>query len=112
MYGFSLDTLLIVRAEYSNNTQNVWPTDNKLSTLNQFYTGIELDGNHHALEDVKALYAIFCRIEIWNHRFQHLTVLKGESSVLLQLPNTNDPHMNDPHTNNPHTNNSNIMTTT
>ena len=56
LFGYSLDMVQIVRAVYSGNTtHNSQPIDNKLSTLYQFFTGIQLEDNHCTMEDVKTL---------------------------------------------------------
>jgi DNA polymerase III epsilon subunit-like protein len=87
LLGYTLDTLQIARDVYSAaNTAK--PTNNKLSTLYQFYTGSQLEGNHRALMDVKALYVIFRNPIIWNRRAVHVKFIK-ELPTLPSLP-TND----------------------
>ena len=68
-FGYTLDTLQVVRDLFSELKNDAKPTNNKLSTLYQFFTGIELEDNHHALEDVKALYVVFEKAIVWNCQF-------------------------------------------
>ena len=59
--GSTLDTLKIARAVFSASNEDAKPTNNKLAMLYQFFTGSEMEGNHCALDDAKALYASFQR---------------------------------------------------
>jgi hypothetical protein len=68
MLGYSLDTLQIARKVFSESNSIAKPNNKKFSTLYQYFTGSELEGNHWALDDVKALYVVFRKAVIWNCR--------------------------------------------
>ena len=79
LLGFTLDTLQIARDVFSRPSVPK-PTDNQLSTLYQFFTGTELQNNHRALEDVKALYTVFRHATIWSRRPLHVKFRKDSQS--------------------------------
>ena len=70
--GYTLDSLQIARSAYSEPHHETKPSNNKLLTLYQFFTGKEMEGNHRALEDVKALYVIFRQPIFWNRCILHV----------------------------------------
>jgi hypothetical protein len=72
----------------------VKPSNNKLSTLCQFFTGKELEGNHRALEDVKALYVVFRQPAMWNRRAFHVGFNK-ERHPLPPLPDNDSDNDNE-----------------
>jgi DNA polymerase III epsilon subunit-like protein len=87
LLGYTLDTLHIARDVFSGAAA-AKPTNNKLATLYQFFTGSQLEGNHRALEDVKALYTVLRKPILWNRRAFHVKFHK-EHQRLPPLP-TND----------------------
>jgi DNA polymerase III epsilon subunit-like protein len=89
LFGWTLDTLAVARAAFSDANFGVKPTNNKLSTLYQFFAGKELEGNHRALEDVQALYVVFRQPATWNRRAFHVRFDK-ERHTLPPLPDNDD----------------------
>lgn len=89
LLGYTLDTLHIARDVFSNATITK-PTNNKLATLFQFFNGNQLEGNHRALEDVKALYTVLRQPILWNRRSAHVKFHKERLTLPLLPANDSD----------------------
>jgi len=90
LLGYTLDTLPIARACFTDPNEERKPTNNKLSTLYQFFTGEELEGNHRAQDDVKALYVVFRSKQIWNRRSFYVKYIKQLQPLPSQTTNDSD----------------------
>ena len=81
LLGLPLDTLHVACDVFSDPAA-AKPTNNKLATLYQFFTGSELQGNHWAMEDVKALYIILVRKPlVWDRRCPHVKFHKEHRTL-------------------------------